>query len=249
MPITPISFRFQWIPFIATVLVVALGIKLGNWQAGRAEEKIATQQRLAQGASAAPLVLTGAPLAAGAVEFRRVTVRGEFVRNWPLFLDNRPYQGRAGVYLLMPFKIAGSSMHVLVQRGWLARDPLARDTLPAYDTPAGIVTLDGVARLHSGHVMELGAGPALAPGAIVQNADPAQVAQASGLAMQPFVVQQSAPAQPGGDDLRMGREWPASGMGVEKHQGYAFQWYALSAMAIIFFVVNGCRRGKTSAKP
>jgi cytochrome oxidase assembly protein ShyY1 len=33
---------------------------------------------------------------------------------------------------------------------------------------------------------------------------------------------------------------------VEKHQGYAFQWYALAAMAVIFFVVNGCRRGKTS---
>jgi len=240
----PIAFRFKPIPFIATVLVVALGIALGNWQERRADEKIATQERLAHGAAAAPLVLTGAPLAAADVEYRRVQVTGRFVQDWPVYLDNRPYQGRAGVYLLMPFKVDGSAMHVLVQRGWLPRDPLARDKLPAFDTPAGVVTLEGVARLHAGHVMELGQAPALAPGAIVQNADPLQVAAASGLTMQPFVLQQSAPARPYGDDLRMGREWPASGMNPEKHQGYAFQWYALAAMAIIFFVVNGCRRGK-----
>lgn len=241
----PIAFRFKLIPLIATVLVVALGIALGNWQERRADEKIATQARLDHGAAAAPLALTGAPLAAAAVEYRRVSATGHFVQDWPLYLDNRPYQGRAGVYLLMPFKIDGSDMHVLVQRGWLPRDPLARDKLPAFDTPTGTVAVDGVARLHSGHVMELGAGPALAPGAIVQNADPLQVAKASGLTMQPFVLQQGTPARPYGDDLRMGREWPASGMNPEKHQGYAFQWYALAAMAVIFFVVNGFRRGKS----
>lgn len=240
----PIAFRFKLIPFIATVLVVALGIALGNWQERRADEKIATQQQLAQGAASAPLVLNGASLAAADVEFRRVRVTGQFVRHWPLYLDNRPYQGRAGVYLLMPFRIDGSRMHVLVQRGWLARDPLARDKLPPFATPAGTVTLDGVARQHAGHVMELGQGPALAPGAIVQNTEPLQVAKASGLALLPFVLQQSAPAQPGGDDVHLGRAWPASGIGPEKHQGYAFQWYALSVMAVIFFVVNGCRRGK-----
>ncbi|MET0323146.1 MAG: SURF1 family protein [Duganella sp.] len=240
----PIAFRFKPIPLLATVLVVALGIALGNWQARRADEKIATQQRLAQGAASAPLVLNGAPLAAADVEFRRVRVTGQFVRHWPLYLDNRPYQGRAGVYLLMPFRIEGSGMHVLVQRGWMARDPLARDKLPGFDTPAGTVTLDGVARQHTGHVMELGEGPALAPGVIVQNTGPLQVARASGLKMLPFVLQQGAPAQPGGDDVNMGRAWPASGIGPEKHQGYAFQWYALSAMAVVFFVVNGYRRGK-----
>ncbi|KQQ47275.1 cytochrome oxidase biosynthesis protein [Duganella sp. Leaf126] len=241
----PIAFRFTWSPFIATVLVVALGISLGNWQERRADEKIATRARLAQGAASAPLVLTGAPRAVADVEFRHVTVSGQFVRDWPVYLDNRPYQGRAGFYLLMPLRIAGSSLHVLVQRGWLPRDPLARTRLPAFDTPAGTVTVEGVARRDSGHVLELGAGPALTAGAIVQNAGPLQVARASGLAMAPFVLLQSAPARPGGDDLRMGREWPASGMNPEKHQGYAFQWYALAAMAVIFFVANGFRRGKS----
>lgn len=239
------AFRFKLIPFVATVLVVALGIQLGNWQTRRAEQKIALQDKLAQGAQAAPLALDGAPLAADAVAYRRVTVRGAFVRNWPVYLDNRPYQGRAGFYLLMPFKISGSNMHVLVARGWLPRDPAVRDRLPAYATPDGEVTLQGVARLNAGHVMQLGSAPPLTPNAIVQNADPLQLAKDSGLTMQPFVVEQGAPAQPAGDDAQMVRDWPAPALGVEKHQGYAFQWYALAAMAVIFFVANGFRRGKT----
>ena len=241
-----IRFRFKLIPFVATVLVVALGVQLGNWQERRAAQKIAMGEKLAQGNAAAPLALDGAPLEAGAVEFRRVAMTGEFVRNWPLYLENRPYQGRAGFYLLMPFKIAGSGMHVLVERGWLPRDPAVRDRLPPYATPQGQVTIEGVARLNAGHVMNLAGAPALAPNAIVLNADPLDVAKASGLTMQPFVVEQGAAARPAeaGDDARMVRDWPPPALGVEKHQGYAFQWYALSAMAVIFFVVNGFRRGK-----
>ncbi len=239
------AFRFKLIPFVATVLVVALGVQLGNWQSRRAEQKIALQAKLAEGARAAPLALDGAPLAADAVAWRRVTLNGEFVRGWPVYLDNRPYQGRAGFYLLMPFKLAGSGMHVLVARGWLPRDPQVRDKLPAIATPDGTVTLQGVARHDAGHVMELGSAPLLTPNAIVSNADPLRLAKDSGLTLQPFVVEQSAPAAPGGDDAQLVRDWPAPSLGVEKHQGYAFQWYALSAMALIFFVVNGFRRGKT----
>ena len=240
----PISFRFKLIPFVATVLLVTLGIQLGNWQERRAAQKISAQDKLAQGNAAGPLTLTGAPLDAGAVEFRRVTATGRFVADWPLYLDNRPYQGRSGFYVLMPFKIAGSNMHVLVQRGWLPRDSAQHDKLPAYTTPPDEVTLEGVARLNPGHVMQLGTAPPLAPNAIVQNADPLQVAAQSGLTMQPFVLQQTAPAKPGGDDTHMARDWALPAMSVEKHQGYAFQWYALAAMAVVFFVVNGFRRAK-----
>jgi surfeit locus 1 family protein len=40
------------------------------------------------------------------------------------------------------------------------------------------------------------------------------------------------------------RGWPRPSTGVEKHRGYAFQWYALAGMALVFFVVTGFRRGK-----
>ncbi|MET3132400.1 surfeit locus 1 family protein [Oxalobacteraceae bacterium GrIS 1.11] len=239
-----IRFHFRWIPFVATLLLVALGISLGQWQERRAAQKVALQAKLAAGNAAAPLVLTAQPMAPEALEFRRVAVTGKFVPGWALYLDNRPYQGRAGFYLLMPFQIAGSSMHVLVERGWLPRNVAERDRLPDYPTPDGTVTLEGIVRLNAGHVMQLGGAPMLRPNAIVQNVDVGRFGVTSGLQMQAFVIEQGGATQAGaaraGDPLV--RDWPAPSLGVEKHRGYAFQWYALALMAFLFFVLTGFRR-------
>jgi cytochrome oxidase assembly protein ShyY1 len=234
------AFRFRLIPFIATVLLVALGIALGNWQERRAAQKIAIGQRLATRSADAPLVLGPAITPAEPMEFRRVSITGRFLPNWPVFLDNRPYQGRPGFILLMPFKIAGSNTHVLVARGWLPRDMAEHDKLPAYTTPPGHVTIEGVVKASPGRVLQLGTPAPLKPGAIVQNVEVREFAQASGLAMQPFFVEQSGPRTQGEPFVR---DWPAPALGIEKHQGYAFQWYALAAMAFLFFVITGFRSG------
>ena len=243
---------------MATVALVVLGILLGNWQTRRAEEKLAIAARLAE-RSKAPAVVLGAgggllghepvggavrrPAHPTDVEYRRVRVTGEWVSNWPLFLENRPLEGKAGFILAMPFKIAGSREHVLVLRGWLPRDAREYGKLPNFATPAGTVTIEGVVTLNAGQVMQLGTAGALKPGALVQNLTPAAVAQASGLALQPYFVQQSGAGQ--GEGLV--RAWPAPDLGVDKHRGYAFQWYALAAMAALFFVITGFRSGRKQA--
>ena len=177
---------------------------------------------------------------AASIEYRRVRVTGEWVAAWPLFLDNRPLNGRAGFILAMPFKIAGSNRHVLVLRGWLPRDAREYGKLPDFATPAGTVTLEGVATLNAGHIMQLGTPGALKPAALVQNLTIDEVASASGLALAPFFVQQVGAGQ--GDGLV--RDWPAPATGVDKHRGYAFQWYALACMAALFFVITGYRSGR-----
>ncbi len=241
------AFRFRLIPFLATVLVVALGIGAGRWQEGRAAQKLALQARLAAGNAAAPLALGAAPVAAADVELRRVRLQGEWVAGWPVYLDNRPHAGRPGFILLMPLRLAGSDMHVLVARGWLPRDQADRNKLPSYATPAGPVAVEGIARLAPGHVMQLGEPPRLTPGAIVQNADAAAMAAATGWRFQPIVVEQSTPDAAGAADALV-RDWPAPALGVDKHKGYAFQWYALAAMAGLFFVFTGLRKSGKSRK-
>ncbi len=235
-----IGFRFRAIPFVATVLIVALGVSLGQWQDRRAAGKIAQQQMLKERGSSGPLAIGAQALTAEAVELRPVTVTGQFVRDWPLFLDNRPQQGKVGFYLLMPLRIAGSDMHVLVARGWLPRYTAEHSRLPEFSTPGGTVTVTGLAKASMGRVMQLGDPAPVQPRAILQNLDAAQFAKASSLAVQPFFIEQSDPVAPG-DTLA--RAWPAPALNVEKHQGYAFQWYALSVMALLFFVITGFRRG------
>jgi surfeit locus 1 family protein len=235
-----IGFRFRAIPFVATVLLVALGVSLGQWQDRRAADKTALQQKLSERGRAAPLVVGPQLLRAEHVEYRPVTVAGEFVADWPLWLDNRPQNGKVGFYLLMPFKIAGSNTHVLVARGWLPRYTGEHNRLPPYDTPKGTVIVRGVAKAALGKVMQLGEPNAIAPNAILQNIEPAQFAAASKLTVQPFFIEQTGAGEAGD---KLVRDWPAPALGVEKHQGYAFQWYALAVMALLFFVITGFRRG------
>jgi surfeit locus 1 family protein len=234
----PIKFRFRWIPFMAMLAAVAVGVSLGQWQTGRAQAKEAMERQLQQRASAQPVSVGDTPLASDAIEYRRVRLQGKFVAGWPVYLDNRPLHGKAGLYVLMPMKLAGSDMHVLVMRGWLPRDPRDRTVVAPFPTPPDVLEIVGIARRNPGLVLNLGAAATLRPGAIVQNLDVAQFAKDSGLTMQPFVVEQMSDD---GDGLV--RDWPSPSLGIEKNRGYAFQWYGLAATAFLFFVVTGIRRG------
>lgn len=232
-------FQFRSVPFIACLLLAMLGLSLGRWQDRRAAEKIELQARLDVRATMPPRVLDAAEVRVGQVEYRPVRAQGTWVPEWTIYLDNRPHEGRAGLYVLTPLKLAASDMHVLVARGWIPRDLQDRARIAPYQTPDGDVVVSGIARQRPGKVMELGDSGPLKGNAIVQNIEVAELAEASGLRMQPFIVEQDAGQA--GDGLV--RQWPAATLGVDKHKGYAFQWYALAAMAVIFFVVTGFKRG------
>lgn len=223
---------------IATIIVVATGVSLGNWQMSRAHQKEAIENKLSARETAPPIVLGSAEIAIDDIEYRRVIAEGEFVRDWAVYLDNRPLNGKPGFYILMPLKIGGSTHHVLVARGWVPRDPGDRTKLPPIDTPGGTVRLEGVARRNPGQLLQLGQKSELRPGAIAQNLSVEEFAKASGFTMHAFIIEQHGAT---GDGLA--RDWPRPSFGIDKHLGYAFQWYALAAAAFIFFVVTGFRSG------
>jgi surfeit locus 1 family protein len=232
-----LHFRLRWIPLIATLVVAGIGIALGNWQTRRAEEKIAIADSIAARSQLDPLPIQTLPENAVPEEFRPLTVTGTFVKDWPVYLDNRPLNGKAGFYLLMPLRVAGSERVVLVQRGWFPRDPQDRQRLPSIAVSNDEVKLIGRVRTSIGKLMQLGETPVLTPGAIVQNVNIQALAAASKLPLQNFIIEQT-------NDLGDGlvRDWPLPSAGVDTHRAYAFQWYALSAAAFLFFIVTGFRR-------
>ena len=240
--ISSLRFRFRLIPFIATLVMMAIGISSGSWQLRRADAKQAIAVKLAQRAAAPALSFKELNADAAGLEYRHVELQGEFLAEWPLYLDNRPQQGRAGFYVLMPFRPAGSHQVVLVQRGWVARDVQDRTRLPLLATPAGIISLKGQLLRAPGKVMQLGEPPSLRPGAIVQNLDLMAFGSASGLPVQPYLVQQASNTSDG-----LVRDWPLPSSGIDRHFGYAFQWYGLAVMAGLFFVVTGFKRGKSES--
>lgn len=237
----PIRFRIRWIPLLATVIVAAIGVSLGQWQTRRGDEKQGIQAKMAARQSAPAMTLENAAgIDVTEAEFRHVKLRGRFVPEWTTYLENRPYNGVPGFYVLMPFKITGSAASaILIERGWAPRDANDRTRVPAVPTPADEIEIEGVIRSDAGHLLQLGAAEAPRPGAIMQNLDIAAYARASQLPLAPFVVEQSGEIKDG-----LVRDWPAPSLGIDRHRGYAVQWYTLALMAVIFFVVTGFRSGK-----
>jgi len=226
------------LPLIATILVCALGIALGNWQTRRAHEKEEMARQIeAQGK--APAQLATSAVLAKVQPFQRLRLHGKFLQQWPLYLDNRPMNGKAGMYALMPFQITDNGETILVERGWFQRNIKERTKIPALSAPEGEIEIEGVVRTHIDRSMQLGASDSLTPGAIVQNLSVPALAEVLKVKMPEWVLEQTSDHGAG-----LQRDWPVPSSGADKHRAYAFQWYGLAAMAALFFVVTGIRRGK-----
>jgi surfeit locus 1 family protein len=224
------DLRF-WVVTLAAIAGGAATFSLGVWQWGRAQQKLALEARIEARAALPPAEtadLRGAELSA--LLHRRVVLRGHWEPRHTVFLDNRQMEGRQGFYVLTPLRLAGGPPEaaVLVQRGWVPRDFSDRTRLPAVDTPAGEVTVLGRLAPPPAKLYELGAGQV---GTIRQNLDLAQFRAETGLPLVPLSVQQLAPPSEG-----LLRAWPKVAGTAGKNYGYAFQWWALSALIAVLYV-------------
>lgn len=219
---------------IATLIGVTLTANLGAWQLRRAAQKVALQSSL-DSRSAMPALATvdvaTTSLAAEAQHYRAVRLRGRWVDTATVFLENRQMEARVGFYVVTPLLLAGRNDAILVQRGWVPRDLLDRTRLPSVATPAGDVELVGHIAPPPARLYEF-AGAAI--GVIRQNLDIASFSDESGLKLVPLSVQLDDSSATLGDGLL--RRWSRPSFDVQKHYGYAFQWFALCALMAGLYV-------------
>jgi len=212
------------IVLIAALAGCALTARLGFWQLDRAAQKVALQQSV-DARSKLPALGNGS--LPGELH-RRVSLTGHWLADKTVYLDNRPLDGRVGFFVVTPLALEGRADVILVQRGWLPRNMQDRAALPPLETPAGTVTVEGLLIAAPSRLFEFSAA---ASGAIRQNLDPAAFAQEiREPLMVKLTVQQTGPA----DGLK--RDWPAPDLGLQKHYGYAFQWFALCALILGLYV-------------
>jgi surfeit locus 1 family protein len=226
-----------------TVLAVALALRLGWWQLDRADQKERLQALMQARGSAVPIddagLLRLCCADPAALHYRPAHLRGQWVPEHTVFLENRQMVGRPGFFVVTPLRLEGRPDAVLlVQRGWVPRDSDERTRLPTLSTPTGTVELDGLIAPPPARLYEFSAA---ASGPIRQNLDIAGFAAQTGLALLPVSLQQRDPpsgnahaAQPAGD--RLLRQWPQPTIDVQKHYGYAFQWFALGALMAGLYV-------------
>jgi surfeit locus 1 family protein len=233
-----LHIRFAFWPALGAAAGIALTVTLGFWQLGRAAEKHDLQARFEQLAREPALQVPGAEVPARDVELRHVEARGTFEPRYAVFVDNRIVRGIAGYHVVMPLRIANSDRYVLVNRGWVAGTG-DRARLPEVRTPAEPVTVSGTAIVPGKRFLEL--SKQVAEGRVWQNLTIERYRQAMPIAVQPFVLRQESPVDDG-----LTRVWDPPDFGIEKHQGYAVQWFLMAMTILIFYLATHVsRRNKT----
>jgi surfeit locus 1 family protein len=226
------SFRPRGWALAAAALACAAGIALGNWQARRAEEKRVVRERLEAALKSPPIEIGSAAIEAKPHVLKRVAVRGRFVAEHTVYLQNRIRRGRVGYEVLTPLRISNSEIHILINRGWSEE--------PRSPTLAGELRLEGIALERLPRMLQLKEEP---KSRVRQNLDLAAYGAETGLRLQPLIVEQHSDT---GDGLA--RDWPRPDAGIEKHQGYALQWYSLAALAVALALGFSFRRIEASSK-
>jgi surfeit locus 1 family protein len=169
---------------------------------------------------------------------KRVALEGEFAPRYTIYLDNKMRRGKAGYEVVTPLKIRGASSHVLVNRGWIEAGR-TRTEIPEVRSPAGLVRIEGLELRRIDRVLVVGQRT----DRVRQNLDIAAYAKETGLQLEPRVIEQHSDS---GDGLA--RDWPRHDAGIEKHEGYALQWYSLAGLAVVLALVLSLRKAEAASK-
>ncbi|MCE8040799.1 SURF1 family protein [Halomonas daqingensis] len=206
-----------WFSFWSAL--VALGLFLGLWQWERADDKREYLARL----DAAPTLQ--APIETPP-EGTRLTLRGRYLEEQTLFLDNRTHQGQLGVAVLTPLRTEDGRLW-LVQRGFLPTGP-SREA-PEVETPVDEVVV-------AGRWQAAGSGtPLFGPNR-----------EGSRLQRIELEAWEADFAHAGWMHLERGAGllepwWQPSVMPPSRHVGYAVQWWGLALAALVVMLLGGRR--------
>lgn len=207
--------------------------RLGFWQLDRATEKyhlqeisVSRQNRDAQEIESL-LEMPAAELA-----YRKVLLRGHYINDKNILIDNQIYRSIFGYDVVTPFQLSSGGLTVLVSRGW-TKGNLDRTQYPIVAPVDGDLEL--IARVFV---------PTRVPyliGSEEQNQGwPKRLAFVNFADFQsefknrlfPFVLRLEE-EMPG----VLARHWlSVGGLKPENHEGYAFQWFALAGTLMLCYL-------------
>lgn len=226
-------FSRKWL--LTTLLVLAgtaVCIRLGIWQLDRLEQRRAFNRQVESMRAAEPLDLNSStPEDITSMEWRAVTVTGEYDFENQVALRNQYNDGVYGFHLITPLHYNGGV--VLVNRGWI---PAESDSAPqdwrSFDE-AGEVTLTGQIRLGQGK-------PAFGGVADALPMDGTRLAVWNNLDVQKMSAQMPYPIlevfiQPNaGEDREPPIPYqPIIELTEGSHFGYALQWFTFATILFV----------------
>lgn len=250
------DFRRRPAAAVAMITLISLGIALGVWQLKRAAYKEELAIEFEKATNANPLLVNDPSFKEAAAIHQKIQARGFYIQERGIWLENRPHPlGRdpqtgiaTGFYLLMPLRVSSDSKKILwVNRGWAPRHFEKLNQVPTIQTPNEEVVIQGVAVLSPSKTFALGkeSGLRATDGLPIQENLDLKVEQQKGAEPQfSFIFRQDDQALKDG----LQRQWPKPDSGIQKHYGYAFQWFALALMTFVFWAITAYRAHRKSLR-
>jgi len=239
MRIGHFQFRSRLIPTLVTLILLPVLISLGFWQLSRAEEKREILAKQEQKRQMPALHITGNVDSQDALEHRELVVKGKYLPEYQILVDNKVHNGQVGYYVVTPLRIVGTESIVLVNRGWI-KGTGRREVLPAIQTPESNITIHARAKFVTKDIVtwfsdknRLGTDwPAL-----VRWIDIMELNRDIPFELKPYLLLQTSDS-----NQDYVRNWKWVNSPPEKNITYAVQWFSLAATLLLIFVFVNTKR-------
>ncbi len=223
--------------FILPAILIAITIwgllSLGFWQLDRADEKRVIEAEIVAAQSNPAEFVPVSELANK--EHYQVLLQGYYDNDKQFIYDNQIVNSNAGYYILTPFVLENKTA-ILVNRGFVPwygqRGKVADITVNENRATIQVELIKPKMRLKLKTQKSVSTFPML-----VQSLDLEQFSQYSGYQIIPMLAQLDVQANNG-----FYRKWKPFYGSIDKHQGYALQWFlmalVLSFIALRLFIKN-----------
>lgn len=227
----------KWIAgIVIAALAIVLFVNLGLWQLRRLDERRTLNATIAERMTGTPQDLDDVVVQFGTdpeeLEYRRVTVTGEYDGSREVIVQARSLGGRSGHHAATPLRTIGGDL-LVVNRGWVPID-VTDPPIEGAEAPSGAVTVTGILR-KSETFGPLGSIPESGSLTRIGRLDlpTLQTAWNAQLAPVFLALEVQAPAQPG--ELPVPLILPLLVEG--RHFSYAIQWFLFAAVVAVGFPV------------
>lgn len=259
------------LPLMVGLVLASVTYQLGQWQTGRADEKLVKLAQQEKALTMAPVTPESANLDPDELAYRKLEVEGTFLANQVIYIDNRQFAGKPAVQVIQAFKPKGRDFVIPVDRGYLVRDPREprrAPELPDEANQGNVVTLLRATLLprfaRSAELRGLSVEATQEILKIEQNGYPVWSnfdTESFGNQVGEVVSKYVATVQPvklTSQPDQSNQTQKQSGFYIEavklpeqvaKHKGYAFQWFAMTVALLVltaFLIIKELKDIRTS---
>jgi surfeit locus 1 family protein len=228
--------RSRWLVIVVFAVVALVCARLGIWQLHRLQERRALNRAALAERARAPLDLELDDTLATVPVNRRVRVTGHYDDSRDIVLRGRAYQGVPGVQIVTPLVNRSGTSAILVNRGFVPTPDANTVSTEAYRHP-GETHVTGIAlALSSGGGAPLRHGSETTWGTLDRNLLPSRFPYHISSV---YIQQSPDQVQPNGSSATAQFPRPLDPPLLDDgpHLSYAIQWFAFSAMAVVFGIL------------